>query len=183
MSLSLRGNPIETIGTRSFHRLKYLTKLDLSECHISNVDPGAFEGLESLQRIYLHNNHLTTISGRDIPPSLHGLSVHDNRSIYWLPCACGSIKLGVSITTLSKVRNNLSFILPMILIIWLTMSCHNLINLTPIKYKVSYNRNKQWMHCREWIYTGKKWYKWENINDCCKGLVYLYDRMPKLNAA
>ena len=100
MSLSLRGNPIETIGTRSFHRLKYLTKLDLSECHISNVDPGAFEGLESLQRIYLHNNHLTTISGRDIPPSLHGLSVHDNRSIYWLPC--GSKKLGFSILTLRQ---------------------------------------------------------------------------------
>ena len=79
MSLSFRGNPIETIGTRSFHRLKYLTKLDLSECHISNVESGAFEGLESLQRIYLHNNRLTTISGRDIPPSLHGLSVHDNR--------------------------------------------------------------------------------------------------------
>ena len=56
MSLSFRGNPIETIGTKAFHRLKFLTKLDLSECHISNVEPGAFEGLESLQRIYLHDN-------------------------------------------------------------------------------------------------------------------------------
>lgn len=79
MGLSLRANPIEVVGAKAFHRLKYLTKLDLSECSIVSVEPGAFEGLESLQRIYLHNNKLTTISGRDIPPSLHGLSVHDNR--------------------------------------------------------------------------------------------------------
>jgi len=79
MGLSLKGNPIEVVGAKAFHRLKYLTKLDLSECEITTVESGAFEGLESLQRIYLHSNKLTTINGRDIPPSLHGLSVHDNK--------------------------------------------------------------------------------------------------------
>ena len=79
MSLSLRGNPIEAVRTRSFHNLGQLTKLDLSECKISSVEAGAFEGLVSLQRIYLHSNHLATLSARDLPPSLHGISVHENK--------------------------------------------------------------------------------------------------------
>jgi len=79
MGLSLKANPIEIVATKAFHRLKFLTKLDLSECSIVSVENGAFEGLESLQRIYLHSNKLVTIRGEDLPPSLHGLSVHDNR--------------------------------------------------------------------------------------------------------
>ena len=79
MSLSLRANKIEAIRTRSFHGLGQLTKLDLSENRISAVEAGAFEGLKSLQRIYLHSNHLTTLSARDLPASLHGISVHENR--------------------------------------------------------------------------------------------------------
>ena len=29
-----------------------------------------------------------------------------------------------------------------------------------MKYLVTYNCNRQWMHCREQIDNGKKWYKW-----------------------
>ena len=79
MSLSLRTNKIEAIRTRAFHGLGQLTKLDLSANRISAVEAGAFEGLDSLQRIYLHSNHLTTLSARDLPASLHGISVHENR--------------------------------------------------------------------------------------------------------
>ena len=79
MSLSLSTNKIEAIRTRAFHGLGQLTKLDLSANRISAVEAGAFEGLDSLQRIYLHSNRLTTLSARDLPASLHGISVHANR--------------------------------------------------------------------------------------------------------
>lgn len=79
MSLNLRGNPISTVKTRSFHRLEYLKKLDLSECEIATVESGAFEGLQNLQRIYLDGNRLKVLDSRDLPPSLHGITAHDNR--------------------------------------------------------------------------------------------------------
>ena len=79
MSLSLRANKIEAIRTRAFHALATLTKLDLSGNRISAIEAGAFEGLKNLQRVYLHSNHLTTLSARDLPISLHGISVHENR--------------------------------------------------------------------------------------------------------
>ena len=63
----------------SFHRLAHLIRLDLSTCQISIIDSGAFDGLMAIQRIYLHGNHLVTISAGDLPPSLHGISVYDNR--------------------------------------------------------------------------------------------------------
>ena len=63
----------------SFHRLTHLTRLDLSTCQISVIESGAFDGLMAIQRIYLHGNHLVTISAVDLPPSLHGISVYDNR--------------------------------------------------------------------------------------------------------
>ena len=63
----------------SFHRLTHLTRLDLSTCQISVIESGAFDGLMGIQRIYLHGNHLVTISAVDLPPSLHGISVYDNR--------------------------------------------------------------------------------------------------------
>ena len=79
MSLSLGANKIEAIRTRAFHGLAQLTKLDLSGNRISAIEAGAFEGLDSLQRIYLHSNRLTTLSARDLPVSLHEISVHENR--------------------------------------------------------------------------------------------------------
>ena len=81
MSLSLSSNKIEAIRTRALHGLGQLTKLDLSGNRISAIEAGAFEGLDSLQRIYLHSNHLTTLSARDLPVSLHGISVHENRYV------------------------------------------------------------------------------------------------------
>ena len=78
---SLSSNKIEAIRTRALHGLGQLTKLDLSGNRISAVEAGAFEGLDSLQRIYLHSNRLTTLSARDLPVSLHGISVHENRYV------------------------------------------------------------------------------------------------------
>ena len=63
----------------AFHRLAHLTRLDLSACQISEIESGAFDGLVAIQRLFLHGNHLSTISATDLPPSLHGISVHDNR--------------------------------------------------------------------------------------------------------
>ena len=83
MSLSLSSNKIEAIRTRALHGLGQLTKLDLSGNRISAIEAGAFEGLDSLQRIYLHSNHLTTLSARDLPVSLHGISVHENRYVFF----------------------------------------------------------------------------------------------------
>lgn len=62
-----------------FLRLLQLQKLDLSDCKIRLIESGAFEGLANLQRMHLHGNRLAAIASRDIPPSLHGISVHDNR--------------------------------------------------------------------------------------------------------
>ena len=63
----------------AFHRLAYLIRLDLSACQISVIEAGALDGLEAIKRIFLHGNHLVTLSARDLPPSLHGISVYDNR--------------------------------------------------------------------------------------------------------
>ena len=57
MVLSLSDNPITMVKSGSFARLTFLTKLDLSNCQISSVQAGAFEGLsDNLQRMYLHGN-------------------------------------------------------------------------------------------------------------------------------
>ena len=79
MTLVLEGNSIITIRNRAFYSLKYLTKLDLSSNKISLIQPGAFDGLENLQRIYLHANRLETMNANQLPPSLHGITLHDNR--------------------------------------------------------------------------------------------------------
>ncbi len=80
MSLSLRDNVIPIVRAKAFHRLAHLQKLDLSGCQILEIKSGAFQGLDALQRIYLHSNKLTTLDSRELPPSLHGITVHDNRS-------------------------------------------------------------------------------------------------------
>ena len=67
------------VRAMSFHRLAHLIRLDLSTCQISEIESGAFDGLLAIQRIYLHGNHIVTISAGDLPPSLHGISVYDNR--------------------------------------------------------------------------------------------------------
>ena len=63
----------------AFHRLAHLVHLDLSACQISVIEAGALDGLLAIKRIFLHGNHLVTLSARDLPPSLHGISVYDNR--------------------------------------------------------------------------------------------------------
>ena len=40
--------------------------------------------------------------------------------------------------------------------------------------KLDHYRNKQWMHCMEWIDTRKKWYKWLHINNDIK-VQYRYE--------
>ncbi len=79
MSLSLRSNVLSVVRSRAFHRLLLLQKLDLSNCQIRTVEIGAFEGLDNLQRVHLHGNWLSHIHATDIPPSLHGISLHANR--------------------------------------------------------------------------------------------------------
>ena len=80
MVLSLSDNPITVVKSGSFARLTFLTKLDLSNCQISSVQAGAFEGLsDNLQRMYLHGNKLASVEARDLPPSLHGITIHENR--------------------------------------------------------------------------------------------------------
>ncbi len=61
------------------HRLSHLQKLDLSDCQVRTIERGAFEGLDHLQRMHLHGNRLSALDAKDIPPSLHGISVHGNR--------------------------------------------------------------------------------------------------------
>ena len=70
---------IGKVRALAFHRLAHLIRLDLSGCQISEIEVGALDGLQAIQRIFLHGNHLVTISARDLPPSLHGISVYDNR--------------------------------------------------------------------------------------------------------
>ena len=70
---------IGKVRALAFHRLAHLIRLDLSGGQISIIEGGALDGLLAIQRIFLHGNHLVTISARDLPPSLHGISVYDNR--------------------------------------------------------------------------------------------------------
>ena len=47
--------------------------------------------------------------------------------------------------------------------------------LMPNKYLVTYNCNKQWMHCGKWTDNRKKCYKWVHIKNDVK-VQYLYNR-------
>jgi len=79
MILTLRGNPITLLKAGAFTHLRQLTKLDLSECRISAVSSGAFHNLGNLERLYLEGNHLRSVKElQDFPPSLHGVSLHQN---------------------------------------------------------------------------------------------------------
>ena len=79
MTLSLSGNRgILHLAPEAFLGLSYLQKLDLSNCAIEHVPPGAFAGLGRLQRLFLNGNRVSTL-GAQLPPSLHGISLHDNR--------------------------------------------------------------------------------------------------------
>ena len=79
MVLSLSGNPLKVVKSGAFAKLTFLTRLDLSNCQLSTIQAGAFQGLSDLQRIYLHGNKLRSVEARDIPPSLHGITLHENR--------------------------------------------------------------------------------------------------------
>ena len=81
MNLVLRSNNIVEISTRAFHKLEFLQKLDLSHNKIKTISAGAFEGLEKLQRIYLHANFITKMDVAVLPPSLHGITIHENRFV------------------------------------------------------------------------------------------------------
>ena len=79
MILSLSHNPISVIRTNDFSHLEYLTRLDLSHCEIELVESGSLNSLPSLERLYLESNRLRVISDvRQLPGSLHGVSLHDN---------------------------------------------------------------------------------------------------------
>ena len=79
MNLVLSQNSITTVPSAAFVRLTYLQKLDLSENKIEVVERGAFQGLAHLQRIYLNTNRITHLRASDLPPSLHGITLHENR--------------------------------------------------------------------------------------------------------
>ena len=79
MALSLRGNPISSLQPGSFKYLRQLSKLDLSQCRIQSIASGSFRGLVSLERLYLAGNKLTRLGvPQEFPPSLHGVTLHDN---------------------------------------------------------------------------------------------------------
>ena len=79
MVLSLNTNPITKLNSRSFRSLQQLIKLDLSFCQISSMAEGAFDNMNSLQRLYLEGNRLRTIGDTiKFPVTLHGISLHNN---------------------------------------------------------------------------------------------------------
>jgi len=79
MILTLSGNPITLVKAGAFTHLRQLTKLDLSNCKISEVSSGAFYNLQNLERLYLEGNRLRSVNElHNFPPSLHGISLHEN---------------------------------------------------------------------------------------------------------
>merc|ERR1719334_1779992 len=79
MILSLRGNLITVIKSEAFVHLHQLTKLDLSHCKISKLSSRSFYNLDKLERLYLEGNRLRSLNNfENFPPSLHGISLHEN---------------------------------------------------------------------------------------------------------
>ena len=72
MRLSLRGNPgIRHVRADAFSGLGDLTSIDLSECGIAAVEPGAFSFLENLAYLRLESNKIETLSPeKTFPPNL-----------------------------------------------------------------------------------------------------------------
>jgi Leucine-rich repeat (LRR) protein len=88
MSLVLRGNSFSSVASRAFHGLVQLQRLDLSDCGIVTIESGAFDGLDGLQRMFLHGNRITEIEASELPPSLHGITIHDNRLVLGAVYSC-----------------------------------------------------------------------------------------------
>lgn len=64
IKLDLSKNTVAVIRKGSFfNRLSDLQRLDLSNNHISLIEPGAFEGLHNLKRLDLSHNKLGSING------------------------------------------------------------------------------------------------------------------------
>ena len=51
----------DVLGRNSFTGLQKCKKLCLNSCGITSIGPGAFDNLESIEMLYLHNNYLITI--------------------------------------------------------------------------------------------------------------------------
>ena len=48
-------------------------------------------------------------------------------------------------------------------------------------YLITYNCNKQWMQCREWIDAGKKWHKWVHTKNDIK-VQCLHDTISRIHS-
>ena len=90
MILILAGNPIRQLTKKQFAGLNHLETLDLSFCQIMHVEPGTFALLGKLHWLKLENNLIETLNPEvDIPPSIKGVSLNQNR---WR-CDCHLIGL------------------------------------------------------------------------------------------
>lgn len=87
----LNGNPIRDLRRDTFRALEQLTNLDLSDCAISNIEQGAFNGLHSLERLRLNGNKLSHVPEMTLPLgiNLKTLTLHQNS---WI-CDCNLLPL------------------------------------------------------------------------------------------
>ncbi|XP_066287687.1 insulin-like growth factor-binding protein complex acid labile subunit [Branchiostoma lanceolatum] len=74
-TLWLDLNIIENLPKNLFVRLKNLQVLRLSQCWMSSIEMGAFEGLESLKELHLSGNKLTALDPHVLSPVYESLEV------------------------------------------------------------------------------------------------------------
>ncbi|XP_053213877.1 leucine-rich repeat-containing protein 4C-like [Panonychus citri] len=73
------ANPIQIIGEGSFTGLTHLVHLDLSNCQIDTIAPGAFKELIALEQLKLEGNRITSLpsdSFENLP--LSNIGLHQN---------------------------------------------------------------------------------------------------------
>ncbi|XP_057671042.1 amphoterin-induced protein 2-like [Diorhabda carinulata] len=90
MKLIMSSNPITVLKKASFEHLSQLNMLELSDCYISDIEEGAFQGLHSLEWLHIAGNRLKTIPGRrTLPEYVKGITLEKNM---W-ECDCHIIDL------------------------------------------------------------------------------------------
>ena len=100
--LDFSGNNISTLELRFYFRNTVI--MDISQSHLQNISEEALESFERIDRIYLHDNLLTTLprAVTTINFSFTSLSLYNNP----LDCSCDQVWLKDWLTTIRDRLEN-----------------------------------------------------------------------------
>ncbi|XP_072016768.1 uncharacterized protein [Amphiura filiformis] len=108
VDLEMKTSSLVSIPENAFSHLYHLTYVNLGKNNLSFIDPGAFKGLQFVQKIHLHKNnilHFETEHCEGFPTTLSSLRLDGNKLLRLQP---GVFKSCNHLVNLKLSRNNLT---------------------------------------------------------------------------